>query len=54
MYNLKDIVSIFIKYLPEGRIWEKKYDSKIYTDEKGLTYGFLLHHLWYIFSILFA
>lgn len=52
MYNLKDIVSILIKYLPEGKIWEKKYDPKIYTDGKGLTYGFLLHHLWYIFATL--
>ena len=52
MYKLKDIVSIFIRYLPEGLIWDKKYDSKIYKKPDGSTYGFFIHHFWYIFSTL--
>lgn len=52
MYKLKDIVSVFIKYLPEGKIWENKYNSKIYKKQDGTSYGFFLHHFWYIFATL--
>lgn len=53
MYKLNDIVFIFLKYLPEGRIWNSKYDSKIYTLKNGETYGFVMHYIWYLFASLF-
>lgn len=53
MYKLEDIVFVLSKYLPEGRIWNTKYDSKIYSRENGQTYGFVIHHLWYLFASLF-
>lgn len=49
MFNLKDIVFIFTKYLPEGKIWESKYDSKI-IEKEGKKEGSLLYHFWYIFA----